>query len=476
MAAKTFSLRIKSMYGCGDMFAGGAFLLIGLLFLNYLTDVVRLSPAMAGSVFMIGKVWDAVSDPLMGVLSDRTRSRFGRRRVYFLIGIFPIFFTFSMLWYSLNIESTFSKFIYYMIAYLLFNTVFTMVMIPYNSILPNMTTDYKERTSFVTVRLMFSSVSAILSGVLPMLIVRSFGDRVTTGYFVMGVAFGVFYALPWIFVFKGTWESKYVEPKTSGTCGIYREFASAFKNRSFRLHTGFFVTAQTAVDFLTTLFIYYLTYCLLKGNLFSIVLGSLLIVQLMSMPLHMKISRRLGKTAPLKVGLSVWIIALLISLTLTPDSPVLLVFTVAAMSGIGSAASVFVPWSILPEITDVDELITGRRREGIYSGMATFIRKIAQALSVFAIGIVLDLIGYVPDIQQSDGAILGIKLLFALAPIAFILLSLFFASRYRMTEEKHRIIIEEIERRKREKNPSTDEEVIETCEELTGIEYERLGR
>lgn len=465
------------MYGCGDMFAGGAFLLIGLLFLNYLTDVVLLSPALAGSIFLIGKIWDAISDPLMGVLSDRTKSKFGRRRIYFLIGILPIFFTFAMLWYPIMTESQVGKFIYYMVAYILFNTVFTMVMIPYNSILPNMTTNYMERNSFTTVRLMFSAVSAILSGVLPMMIINWLGDPRTTGYLIMGIIFGALYALPWIFVFKGTWENDYVADNSKfSIINTYKEFGLAFKNKSFRLHMGFFVSGQTAVDFLTTLFIYYLTYCLNRGHQFSLVLGVLLIVQLIAMPLHMNIAKKWGKTAPLKVGQSIWIGALIISLFLNPESPAFLIFLVAGLSGIGSAASTFVPWSILPEISDVDELITGRRREGVYSGMATFIRKIAQAASVFFIGIILDVMGYVPDVEQAAGTVTGIKILFAIAPIIFILLALFFASKYKMTEEKHTILMDELVARRANKKHTADKNTQTVCEELTGIKYEDLGK
>ncbi|MFP4362842.1 MAG: MFS transporter [Spirochaetia bacterium] len=94
MKACKVPIRVKLMYGCGDIFAGGAFLVVSLLFLNFLTDVAGLNPALAGSVFLLGKLWDAVSDPLMGMISDRTKSPFGRRRVYFLAGIFPIFFSF----------------------------------------------------------------------------------------------------------------------------------------------------------------------------------------------------------------------------------------------------------------------------------------------------------------------------------------------------------------------------------------------
>ena len=469
---KKYSLKTKSAYGCGDMFAGGAFLLIGLLFLNFLTDIVMISPALAGAIFLVGKIWDAVSDPLMGVISDRTESRFGRRRVYFLAGIFPIFFAFSLLWFSWSGGSETGRFFFYLFAYLLFNTVFTMVMIPYNSILPAMTTDYQERSRFTTVRLMFSSFSSILSGVLPMIIINSFGQQRASGYLVMGLIFGAIYALPWIFVFKGTWEERpeQTEKPPFNIKHTYMEFAQAFKNRSFRQHIGFFVSAQTAVDFLTSLFIYYLTYCLNRAGSFSMVLGTLLVVQLLSMPVHMQISKRFGKTAPLKFGIIAWSAALLLSLTLSESSPVFWIFIVSGISGIGTSASIFVPWSILPEISDVDELITGRRREGIYSGMMTFVRKIAQALSVFLIGVFLELLGYIPGAVQSPGTQLGIKILFSIVPIAFLASAFFFAGRYRMTEDKYEIMMGQVEKQRKGEPLSDDPEIQAVCRELTGQE------
>ncbi|MFA9397643.1 MAG: MFS transporter [Clostridiaceae bacterium] len=469
------TIKSKLCYGCGDMFAGGAFLVIGLLFLNFLTDIVELSPLLAGSIFLVGKIWDAVSDPLMGVLSDRTRSKYGRRRVYFLAGILPIFVSFSMLWVSLNTNSQITLFVYYLFTYIFFNTVFTMVMIPYNSLLPDMTKDYKERTSYTTVRLMFSSVSALLSGVLPMIIIKSFGTNVTLGYTAMGLIFAIFYAIPWIFVFSGTFENECTIPKDKFSMSYtINEFKLTFKNKSFRAHAGFFISAQTAVDFLTTLFIYYLTYCLDIKNKFSLVLGILLIVQLLSMPIHMKISKKFGKTAPLRVGLSIWIIALIISLTISSTSNTNLVFLVAVLSGIGTSASTFVPWSILPELSDVDELMTGRRREGIYSGMSTLLRKIAQAISVFIIGVILDTIGYIPNVVQKSSTIIGIKLIFALAPIFFIAISLYFSTQYKMTEEKYEILRNEVARRKNNQGASTDDNTIKICEELTGVSYDKL--
>jgi len=465
----------KVGYGVGDMYAGGAFLLVGLLFMFFLTDIVGINPAYAGIIFMVGKVWDAVSDPLMGYISDRTRSKFGRRRVYFLVGIMPIFLTFSMLWYTVKSDNELFVFIYYVVAYILFNTVFTMVMVPYNALLPNMITDYNERTSYNMVRLTFSAISAILSGVLPMVIINSF-ESTTTGYMVMAFAFGLFYALPWILVFKMTWELP-VEEQDEDTSfkAVVGEFLKAFNNRSFRIHSTFFVSGQTAVDFLTTLFIYYITHVLDRESEFSAVLGVLLVVQLFFMTIHGKISRKYGKTVPLRVGLTSWMVGLILALFIGPDSPGYLIYVVSALCGVGTSSSTFVAWSILPEISDIDELITGKRREGVYAGMSTLIRKLAQALSVFIIGIILDQIGYIDNALQSAQTINGIRWLFFTGPIIFMLVCFVASSRYKMTEAKHTVIMNEIKSRKAGHAPSRDPEVITICETFTGIKYQDLA-
>ncbi|WP_291965929.1 MFS transporter [Caloramator sp.] len=467
----------KLMYGCGDIFGGGAFLLISLLFLNYLTDVELINPALAGIIMLIGKIWDAVSDPLMGVLSDRTKSKYGRRRVYFLFGSLPIFISFSLMWYSFGINKNY-LFAYYLFVYLLFNTAFTMVMIPYNSILPEMVKDYQERTSYTGVRLIFSITSAILAGVVPKIIVNSFGTSVKTGYMVMGIAFAVLYSLPWFIVFKGTYEEK--EHIISNE-NPFNELIQVFRNRSFRIYSGIFISCQTAVDFLTTLFIYYLTSCIKRPSEFPIVLGTLLVTQLIVMPINIKVAKKYTKTTPLKFGFTMWIIALITSIFLNPSSPKFLVYLVAALSGFGTSVSVLVPWSILPEIADVDEIITKKRREGVYAGMATLLRKLANGITIAFIGFMLQIVGYKRPtvvgeyVEQSSSTIIGIKILFSIVPIIFILLTLYFASKYAMTQERHKILQSEIERLKMGgKKEEAKEETKKICKELTGIDYNNL--
>ncbi len=245
-------LKNKVMYGMGDIFGGGAFLLISLLFLRYLTDIELMSPLLAGIIIMSGKLFDAVTDPLMGYISDRTKSKLGRRRIYFLIGILPIFISFSLLWYSFNISSATLLFLYFFFMYTFFSLAFTIVMVPYNSLLPEMIRNFNERTSFVSVRMCFSVFSAILAGVLPSIIIARFND-IKTGYLVMGISFAVLYSLPWLFVFWGTWENK--QSKEVYTNNFFKEIKFVFKNKLLKVHICIFLSSQAAVDLITTLFI-----------------------------------------------------------------------------------------------------------------------------------------------------------------------------------------------------------------------------
>lgn len=475
MENKKVSLRSKLMYGLGDVYGGGAFLIINLLFINFLTDVERLAPYLAGSIFLIGKVWDAVSDPLMGMLSDRTKSKYGRRRIYFLAGIIPVFLSFFMLWYSFGITTQSGLFIYYLLSYIFFSTAFTMVMIPYSAILPDMTGDYKERTSLSGFRLTFSVLSAIVAGVLPKVIINLSGTDIKGGYMIMGLLFAALYALPWLFVFLGTYEKTAISTEERPDFNVFRELMATFRNKSFRIHSGIFISSLAAVDFLTTLFIYYLTYCLNRPNEFSAVLGSLLVMQVLSMPVHIRISKRYGKTMPLKIGFGIWSIALIAALFVQPEQSRAFIYIIAALSGIGTSASVFVPWSILPEIADVDEMICTRRREGVYSGMATLLRKIAQAITIFSIGVILQWAGYVPNVVQTAAVKLAIKLMFSIAPMFFIILAIFFSLKYKMTEQSYMVLKSEIDRRRNGgESGSASAESIKVCETLSGLRYSDL--
>ncbi|ACM23716.1 MFS transporter [Thermotoga neapolitana] len=460
------------LYGLGDIFGGGSFVVIGTLFLLFLTDIVGLNPTLAGLVLIVGKIWDALSDPLMGYISDNTKSRFGRRRIYFLIGIIPIFISFSILWYPFISESQIRTFLYYLFAYIFFSTVYTMVMVPYSALVADMSRDYRIRTRLSGARMIFSQLSALISGTIPKLIVDS-ASTPAEGYFRMGIIFGIIYASPWLFVFLGTKE----ETRTGTIQKVSGNLFSVFKNRVFRTHIAMYISAYTAMDIMMALLIYYLTYYLNKEHMFSLAMGSVLITQIIFLPLYVRISNVFGQAVAYRTGLSLWGAGMILLSFLSSNSPTSLILIDCVIIGAGLSAGVMIPWAMLPTVADVDELITSENRAGLYSGMMTLIRKLVQAFTLFMIGVALDLIGYTPNVSQTPQTLLGMKILVSYVPIALILIGIIFSFKYKITPEIHRVLVQELKRLKETGDKSSvNDEVKKMCEEVTDIPYENLWK
>lgn len=455
------------------------------------THAVGLRPSLATLVFGIGKVWDAISDPIMGHLSDRTNSRFGRRRVYLLIAGAPVFISFLLLWMPLGDASQTAKMIYYTGAYILFSTVFTMVMVPYAALNAEMNGDYAVRTRLNGSRIVFSQLSALLAGTLPTLIIRS---RTTpgvggitaeeSGYSLMGVVFGALYAVPWNFVFLGSWERPYTDERPdrrrslgAELLGIFKSFATIFRNRSFRVHIAMYIFAYSAMDIVMAMMIYFMTYNLGRPDLYPIGMGSLLLTQILMLPVYVRISNRKGKGFAYSMGLSIWGLALLGALPYGPETPLALFVLLCVLIGSGLSAGVMIPWAILPSVTDVDEMITGRRRAGIYSGSMTLFRKLVQGLIALPIvGIVLESIGYVANQPQSPATLTAMKLFFVLGPLLLILAGVIIAFRFKITPRTHAVLTAELQRlRDGGSKESVDPETRQLLQELTGIRYEELS-
>ena len=449
-------------YACGDIYGGGAFIIIGLLLLVYLTNVVGFSGTLAGIILFIGKAWDAIIDPFMGQLSDRTRSRFGRRRIFFLLGGLPVFASWVMLWYCFGITGTTAKFIYYTLSFIFFSTAFTIVMVPYNAILSDMVRDYNRRSAFTGMRLGFSAAAAILCATVPALITGAYTDP-KRGYLIMGLSFGLVFAMSWLVVFLGTWENTTKpSPVTS-----FKDWFFVLKNRSFRIYVTVFILFQMAIDTVMTLAVYFLTVSLQKDELFVPIMGSILVTQLVFIVVFSYISA------------SVWIAASIGIVFLTPATPGILVISICSLIGVGSAGCNLFSWSALPDIADVDELITGHRREGLYAGVSTFLRKLSGGVVVGALGIALDVIGYSKE-AVSVGKISnitdwGIRILFCGIPIAFLISSLLFLRKYKLGSQEFTIMSTILNRfREGERNIAIEGEELRVCQQLTGLNGDRF--
>lgn len=476
---RKIGLKTLAAYGCGDLYGGGSFLIISTLFLFFLTDVIGLSPSLAGLVVFAGKAWDAVSDPLMGCISDRTRSRHGRRRVYFLAGLVPVFASFALLWVSVRTGSQALTFLYYFLSYILFCTVSTMVMIPYSALPAEMSSDYRERTRLSGARMLFSQLSALLAGTVPGYLVKNvYASNPARGFLVVGLVFGLFYSLPWLFVFFGTWEPPESERRavSKGLGESFRDLVTLMRSRSYRLHIGLYLSAYTAMDILSALFVYYVTYYLGRGKLYTFCLGSMLLAQLVMLPVYLWLANRIGKGKAYALGAAIVVAVSASFFFVGPATPNGLLFALSAGLGLGLSAVVSMPWAMLPESADVDLLIHGEERTGAVSGTFTLLRKLTQALVLWLVSIALGAIGYAPGSVQGPGTLAGIRLLFSALPLACVAVGAVLALRYPVTPESFAIVRAEIERRKKGESGPADAETQAVCERVTGLPYGALAK
>lgn len=456
--ANNMKLKAKLCYGAGDIYGGGAFLVFSLLYMNFLTLVEGLPVATATIIIFIGKIWDAVTDPIMGKLSDRTRTKFGRRRLYFLIGIVPVFLSFVMLFYSFSLTSEVGKAIYHTFAYMFFGTAFTIVMVPYNAILSDITSDYNERTSFTAVRMVISGAASLACAVLPGIIIKAIGGSVNgesqkNGYLVMAIALGVIFALAWAIVFFGTKEKENLDVPEKITL---KDWIGVFKNKPYRNFLGIFLSFQIAVDLVLAIFIFYVDLVILKYQYYEILVGVLLVFQIIFMVLNSFLAQKKGKVFPLFIGLPLWILTSLIFIFVNTNTPLIVLCILSILIAVGSSAGNLSTWSMLTDIFDIDEIMTSKRREGLYSGVTTFLRKFASGVAILILGLGLKGLGFDKDKYNlikstaqnfnpaeyaSGRLVLGVKWMFIAIPIFLCLICLVFAFLNKVNKRRFDAVI-----------------------------------
>jgi oligogalacturonide transporter len=482
MVKKRYTLGSKLGFALADVLGGGSFALISLLFLNFLVTVEGISPAVAGVVVMVGKLWDAFIDPFLGMISDRTRSRFGRRRVFLLAGVAPVTITFSLLWYSFGITGMAAKAVYYAVMHSLFTISFSLVQVPYNALLPDMVDDYEQRAGYSSVRIFVSNIAAAVSVMAPSLLLGPEAQRTVYSYLIMGAVFGLFYGLPLLASFFATWEN----PLPSGSespplslKNLFKQMSLSLKNRAYRQYLGIFCFGQMATDLVSATALFWLSDILGMPNMLTIFSGVVLVVGLCTLPLNNWMAKKLGKQYPAIVCMPFRALALAVAFFMGPQSGVVMLILMCALNGIGTGAASLVPYSLLPDLPDSEEMITGSRNAGVYAGMSTFIRTSTSGIAVFLAGVTLELFGYVESaageaVTQTPNALLGVKTLFSLAPIVLSLLVVWLGARYTLTKRNHAQMSLAVKHRRETGAPTQNAGQIKACETVSGIPFDKM--
>lgn len=462
MTTGRLSTKTKLAYGAGDLGAAIATAINGFFLLNFLINVAGLRPGMAGTVFLVAKIWDAVNDPIIGWLTDRTVSKFGRRRPWLLIAAVPFGLAFFLQWIVPPLSET-GLFWYYLLVAVLLDTAFTAINVPYAALTAELTQDYDERTRLSSVRMSFSILGGVLAAFFHAMIVDQFPTDPRMGYMISAAIWGVCIAAPCFITFFGTKEPDFaINAKPEEGPGYLEGLKIVFKNRAFVLVTLIYLFSWLAIQFAqTNLQIYTKDWIQLDMSLFGYLLLAIQFSSFIWVLIWAKLSEKLGKQNIYYLGAGFFMLALLGLFFLQPGQ-VVLTFVLAAMAGIGISVGYLVPWSMLPDVIELDQLQTGQRREGVFYGFFVLLQKLGLALGLGISGWALEFSGYIratpglPDPVQPASALLTIRFLIGPVSALIVLLSFLAVRAYPITREKHAELRLELERQKLAKAAAGD--------------------
>lgn len=462
---------LRFIYGSGDWGRASFNTLRTIFYAIFLTDVVGLDPRLASIAAFIGILWDAVNDPIVGSISDRVRSRWGRRRPFILIFSLPFALAFILLWWAPPWNSQFLIMLHVMLAYMISDTIQTLVTVPYLALTPELAPSYDSRTSLTTIRMFFNLVSSLVTAVAAPSIVDAMlksGASLQQGYIVVGALFGGLAVIPYLLIFalireRRIIESQEIDPVFSPKQTIH----ILWNNRPFRFAAGIYVLNWIAFDLVSLMLPYFLLYWVAQGDLLaktkllginlsidSAFLGILFVTAIAALPLWFFLAKKHSKRSTYIGGMFFWIVVQCFVMAIQPHQmPMVLIF--AFVAGLSVSVAHVMPEAIFPDVIDWDELRTHSRREGIYYGAINFLRKLSSAFAVFLALQVLGWFGYQAPTEgaivfsQSPTTLMAIRILSGPFVAAMIILATLLAYFYPLSRDRQARIQRTLERRQR---------------------------
>ncbi len=447
--ANKISTRTKVIFGLGDWGNSSLTTIFGFFFAFFLNNIAGLQPIYAVPVLLIGGIWDAINDPMIGVFADKVRTRWGRRRPFFLFGAIPFGLFFILLWWIPPFESQSALCVYYSLVYILFDTAYTIVAVPYSALTPELTGDYNERTSLNGYRMVVSVIAGLVAAVAMPYFVEQVIDK-KSAYLNVAIVFGILAIIPYFLLFFFIKEK--FQNVSRDDFKLLKGFQLAWQNKPFRYAAGIYTTAWVAVSLAGALLQYYLTFWLRIPDQVDIILGMLMISTLVFIPLIVYLAKKFGKQNAYLLAVGWWILVMFSLFLLPPGFSPMIYFLIVG-AGVGVAAAHVIPASIIPDVIDQDQLNTGYHREATYYGFIVFIQKSGSAATLALMQFVLSLSGYrIPPnpslplaVLQPESVLWSIRAL--IGPVCAILLggSMLLAWKYPISREQHAEIRKAIE-------------------------------
>jgi GPH family glycoside/pentoside/hexuronide:cation symporter len=446
--SERLSLSTKLAYGVGGLGVEIPNNILIFFLMFFLTSVAGLNPTLAGSVLLISKIWDAINDPLMGILSDRTRSPLGRRYPWMLAGTIPLGVCFCLHWFVPPTNNQWLLFAYYSGIALLLDTAVTVIAVPYSTLAAELTTGYDESTKLVSFKAAFSIGASLFSLSLAQLIFAKITNP-SQKYLMLGSMCGVISMFSVFLCVWGTYKRYQAIQKQRVTVThnsflpVKQQLQIALSNFPFLCVIGIYLCSWLGLQVTATILPYFvINWMQLPDYHFTQAALAVQGTALTMIFVWSKVATRVGKKAVYCMGIPLTICALFGLCFLQPGQ-VGLMYILAVMVGFGLSTAYLIPWSMLPDVLDLDELNTGERREGIFCGLLMQFQKIALAIALFLVGKILDWAGFVPTNPgqlrpvQPESAMMAIRLLIGPVPALVLVFGLVCAYFYPITRSMH---------------------------------------
>jgi len=438
------------LYGTGDLGYSMTNSIISAIFPMFMIDVVGLTPGLAAIALFIGRSWDYVNDPLIGYLSDRTRTRWGRRRPFLLFGAIPFGLAFVTLWIKPAFTNQTSLVIFYAAIYIVYELIATTVYMPYYALTPELTEDYDERTKLTSYRMFFNIIGSLVAYTLPLMVIGQMVPENSSRVILMGMIFGGIAAAAYLVVFFGTRERKeYIDQEKPK---LIPSLKAALKNRPFIFAAGIYLFTWLAIVVAETNLLFYIKYVINRAGQSSLIMASIFVTAMIALPFWNWVSKKGNKRTAYIIGVAFWAVVMILMILITPQTPFWVLMVLCVMAGIGISAAQVLPWAIIPDAIEWDEYTTGERHEGVFYSLITLLGKIANSIAVPLSLVILELTGYVPNSEvQPESALQGIRLVIGPIPAVLLVTGIIFAIFYPLSREKYQHVVTELQQRRAEK-------------------------
>lgn len=435
--------RMKVGYGFGDFALNLLLMATSLYLLYFYTDVFGISASLAGVIFLVSKLWNAAIDPFIGYWIDHTKSRWGQKRPFMLFGAIPLALCFYLIFSNPHLSAT-MRFIYGLATFLLFNTLFAIVSVPYLALTASLTQDSHERSVITGYRMMFTIPAIFVASGATKPLVKLFPNE-AIGYKAVGLIYGVLAAVI-ILLSLASFREPPEDIARERDKSMGNNLRSLSKNSPFIILATSVFLSSVAVYTVSATVNYFFKYNLAREDLIPLAFSALFGASIVSIPFWLYFSKKTGKKLSLIAGLIAICCSLFIAYNLE-NITIPQLFAVLCAVGFGMSSHLIYPYAMLADTVEYSEWKTRVRHEGFLYGFYIFGLKLAQAFAGFFSGFILDLFRYAPNVAQTEESLFGIRLLMFLIPCFFIVLAAALLAFYPINSKMHRRMVSEIEQR-----------------------------